>query len=88
MLSHKNVPGVAWLLPLLFTSLVHAQIRSATITGTVKDVTGAVVAGAEVSILNQETNIATSMKSTDAGLFVFPYLPAGLYTVSISAPGF
>jgi hypothetical protein len=69
-------------------SLVYGQIRSGTITGTVKDASGAVVASASVSIVNQETNIDSSAKTTESGQFTFPYLPAGPYTVTVSAPGF
>ena len=52
------------------------------------DSTGSAVPGAEVSITNQDTNISAKLKASDSGQFVFPYLPAGVYTVSISAPGF
>ncbi len=76
------------LLGLTFTVLVFAQIRSATITGTVVDPTGAAVVGADVVVVNQETNISTRTKTTDAGQFAVPYLQQGLYTVSVTAPGF
>lgn len=69
-------------------SVGQAQIRSATVTGTVTDASGAIVAGAEVTLLNQETNISEVTKTTDAGVYTFPYLPAGTYTVSVTMPGF
>src|SRR5215813_198162 len=69
-------------------SLIHAQIRSATITGTVQDSSGASVAHAVVSITNQETGINASATTTESGQFTFPYLPAGPYTVTVTAPGF
>jgi hypothetical protein len=69
-------------------SPVHAQIRSGTITGTVKDTTGAVVPGADVVVTNQGTNVSTILVTTDAGLFTAPYLGAGIYTVSVSLSGF
>src|SRR5882724_8783482 len=84
----KTTPLLALLLLQLSMSAVYGQIRSATITGTVKDATGAVMAGADVSILNQDTSISATMKTAEAGQFVFPYLPAGLYTVTVTAPGF
>jgi hypothetical protein len=68
--------------------IAHAQIRSATITGTVTDSTGAVIPGAQVTITDQATNIATNVVTTDAGSYTAPYLPAGSYTVAVSAPGF
>ncbi len=69
-------------------SLVHGQIRSGTITGSVKDVSGANIGSATVSIINQETSINASVKTAESGQFTFPYLPAGRYTVTVSATGF
>src|SRR5262249_16178486 len=65
-----------------------AQIRSGTITGTVKDSTGALVPGAAVTVTNQDTNVDTALVTTDAGLFTAPYLPAGTYAVSVTIHGF
>src|SRR4051812_33238075 len=85
-MSRKHVFGAALLLAL--SNLAFSQIRSATINGSVKDGTGAVVIGAAVAIVNQETNITANISTTDSGQFVFPYLPAGTYTVTVTAPGF
>ena len=65
-------------------SIAAAQIRSATITGTVADSTGALVPGAEVTVTQQETNVATSVVTNDQGQFTVPYLPAGTYTVGVT----
>lgn len=73
---------------LLFPALSHAQIRSATITGTVTDSTGGVVPGATVVVTNEATNETTEAVTTDAGQFTVPYLPAGRYTVEASLAGF
>lgn len=75
-------------LGLLLAGTAHAQIRSATITGTVTDSTGAVVPGAQVVVTNQDTNVATSLVTNDQGLFTAPYLPAGTYAVTVSLAGF
>jgi hypothetical protein len=75
-------------LSLLWASLASGQIRSGTITGTVTDTTGAVVPGADVVVTNQDTNVSTSLVTTDAGLFTAPYLGAGTYTVTVSLTGF
>src|SRR5215831_17772484 len=72
----------------IFTSTLFAQIRSATITGTLKDASGAVVPDAAVIVTQQETGIATTVKTTDAGVFTAPYLAAGTYTVTVNQPGF
>ena len=47
-------------------SLVYGQIRSSTITGSVKDATGAIVASATVSLVNQDTNISATTTTTDS----------------------
>jgi hypothetical protein len=88
MSSRWKLPGSLLLLGFVFTSFSHAQIRSAAITGTVTDASGAVVPGAEVTVTNQATNIATTAITTGAGLYTAPYLPAGNYTVAVTARGF
>jgi carboxypeptidase family protein/TonB-dependent receptor-like protein len=59
------------------------------ITGTVQDPTGAVVAGADVTITNQDTGVLARSLKTDAnGGFTAPLLPVGTYTVTVSSKGF
>ncbi|PYX92918.1 MAG: hypothetical protein DMG71_16735 [Acidobacteria bacterium] len=59
------------------------------ITGTVQDPSGAVVAGADVRIVNQDTGVLTRSLKTDAnGVFTATLLPVGTYTVSINSGGF
>jgi len=65
-----------------------AQVSKGSISGTVVDPTGAIVAGADVKSTNVETNQATTTKSDDAGLFKLPLLPVGSYRVEVSKAGF
>ncbi len=59
------------------------------ITGTVLDPSGAVVAGAEVRIVNQDTGVLTRTTKTDGnGSFTATLLPVGTYTLSFTSPGF
>src|SRR5712691_3855143 len=59
------------------------------ITGTVQDPSGAVVAGADVKITNQDTSVVTRSTKTDSnGSFTATLLPVGTYTVSVSSTGF
>src|SRR5512140_3631380 len=61
---------------------------TATLSGTVMDSSGAVVAGATVSAKNNATaSIATAVSSSD-GLFAIPALQAGDYTVTVTMQGF
>ena len=88
-MSFKRARGsVLILLGLLAACIAYGQIRSATVTGTVTDPAGAVVQGAEVVVTNSDTGITDTTKSTGAGQYTVPYLPAGTYTVVVSMPGF
>lgn len=66
----------------------HAQISTATVNGTVRDATGAVVPGAEVSISNVETGVEQQAESNSAGVYRFSNLQPGLYTLSCASSGF
>ena len=58
------------------------------IEGTVTDPSGAAVAGAAVTATSVTTGAVTARKTTDAGFFVLPLLPAGEYTFTVTATGF
>jgi hypothetical protein len=78
------------LFPMLFSAgLALAQVGgTGSIEGTVTDPSGAAVAGAAVSATNIATGSVTARKTTDAGFFVLPLLPAGEYAVTVKAAGF
>ncbi len=75
-------------LGMLFEPTAFAQIRSATITGSVVDQSGAAVPNAEAVITNTGTNVSYKTKTTESGRFTMPYLEAGTYSVEVLAPGF
>lgn len=73
--------------------LLAAPARSwadttATIQGTVTDATGAVVPGASVTVTNEGTNQARTMKTDAGGNFIFLLLPVGNYTLQVENQGF
>src|SRR5450759_880930 len=81
----------AFPLVVLLLATVAAAQGGATgaISGTVEDVTGAVVVGAQVQIINQDTGaVARTMKTGANGAFVAPLLPVATYTVKITGTGF
>ena len=82
--------AVVFILGLLLFREAYAQGgATGAISGTVQDVTGAVVAGAQVQIINQDTGAAARTVRTDAnGGFSAPLLPVATYTVKIIAAGF
>src|ERR1044072_4264325 len=61
---------------------------TSSLTGTVTDPNGAVVSGATVTATNIATNVSPTAQTTDAGVYRFPTLPVGNYTVKVEAAGF
>ena len=59
-----------------------------TITGEVKDSTGAVVPGVTVTVVNTATNATRTTASNPFGLYDVPALPPGTYTVKSELDGF
>ncbi len=72
----------------LGVGMAMAQINSSTITGTVTDQKGAVVAGANITLTEVNTGVSTTTKSNSVGEYTVPYLSEGLFTVTVVAPGF
>ncbi|HKP87337.1 MAG TPA: TonB-dependent receptor [Blastocatellia bacterium] len=65
-----------------------AQTSQGRILGTVTDESGAVVRGAKVIITNVETGVSRTVETNDAGDYLAPNLPPGVYTVVAEATGF
>src|ERR687892_589433 len=66
----------------------RAQQFTGTIRGTVLDSAGAVIAGAEVSIINKGTNETRSVVTEGNGSYVVPQLKPGLYRINVKKSGF
>jgi Carboxypeptidase regulatory-like domain/TonB dependent receptor-like, beta-barrel len=58
------------------------------ITGTVMDPTGAVIAGAKVTVTQKNTSVNRADTTSSSGQFNFPALPPAVYTVTVQATGF
>jgi hypothetical protein len=65
-----------------------AQRVTGTISGTVTDPTGAVLAGATVTLINQRTGDARTLTAKDDGRFVFSAVQPDTYTIKIEQAGF
>lgn len=67
---------------------IHAQTVTGTLEGTVTDISGAVVPGAEVVVRNVETGQERNLKTNGEGAYSAAFLPLGRYTISASGKGF
>jgi hypothetical protein len=72
----------------VLASAAMAQVGNGTITGTITDPAGAVVAGATVEATNTGTGVAYTGVSTNAGDYTITNLPVGSYSVSAKVTGF
>jgi len=70
-------------------SAVAALAQTAgSITGEVKDQSGAVAPNAAVTATNSKTNVARSTATNASGIYSFPDLTPGIYEVKVVAAGF
>ena len=76
------------LLGLTMAGASWSQTITGSIAGSVVDQSAAVVTGAKVEIVSQDTGAVSSLVSNEAGLFKAPFLNPGKYTVKVSSPGF
>ncbi len=72
----------------VIATAVYSQTTSGSMSGTVSDPNGAVIPGAKVVATHEPTKRDYETVTTAAGLYVFPTLPAGPYTVTVTQPGF
>jgi outer membrane receptor protein involved in Fe transport len=73
---------------LIFPLSASAQTTTSTIEGFVNDAKKAVVAGAQVVVKNPALGIERTVNTDEQGFFRVTALPAGMYSVSVSATGF
>lgn len=64
------------------------QVDTGTITGTLTDSSGAVIAGVSLAITNTATGIQAKAVTNSRGQYVSPPLHPGTYSVAAEAPGF
>jgi hypothetical protein len=64
------------------------QVAGATLSGTVTDPSGALIAGANISIKNLATAVTRSVVTDAAGVYSAPNVLPGSYSVTVTANGF
>jgi len=87
-LTTRRGCSLAILILLLACAPLGAQLTLSTIRGTAADPTGAVVAGAEITVTNIGTNEKRTVKTLDSGDFEIPDLVRGNYRLSATQTGF
>ena len=73
---------------LLLPAVTSAQMTRGSVSGTVRDTSGALVPGATVTVVNVETNATQSVTSDAQGFYRAPALEPGRYTVTVELSGF
>src|SRR5690349_14925243 len=82
----------SWLLAICFvassTLLLYAQGTGGRIQGNVSDPTGAVLAGVNVKLTNEQTGVVQTTQTDKAGHYEFPAVPVGNYRLEYEQTGF
>ena len=85
----SNVPSTVVLILMLFAAaMCPAQDISGTLTGIVKDPTGAVIPNAQVQATNTGTQARFETSSDSTGAYSLRSIPIGVYQLTVSSQGF
>ena len=84
---YRRLLTFCWVV-LLFSTLALAQGTTSRISGVVTDTSGAVVANATITAINEGTGSVYEQKTSSAGTYAFDLLQAGKYTIKAEAQGF
>ena len=75
-------------LSLVLGPAAFSQQNTATLLGDVVDPSGAAIAGAQISVVEESTGLTRLAESNGDGAFTIPLLPIGRYRVTVESPGF
>jgi carboxypeptidase family protein len=90
----KSAAKLLWICLLVFglsitrLTSASAQTYTATVTGVVSDQQSAAVLGVKVVATNQGTKLEYTAQTSDAGVYTIPFLPIGLYVLTVESAGF
>jgi Carboxypeptidase regulatory-like domain/TonB dependent receptor len=73
---------------LVFCTAARAQTSTGQFTGHVFDQNGAVVADASVALQDAQTNQTRTTKTNGEGLYIFPLIQPGTYSLTVTQTGF
>src|SRR5438105_4973910 len=84
----KSIIPTVLLLTILLPTPSFSQSTYARVSGTIEDMTGALLPGVPVAATNNATGVVTAAVSNESGAYTFPSLLPGTYKVSAEAAGF
>ena len=68
--------------------IASAQTSTATLTGTVRDSSGAVIPNVSITVTDMERNTSHVTRANEAGSYVLPALTPGIYSIAAELPSF
>lgn len=83
-----RIAKLAALLALVTLATALAQTASTSLSGTVMDSKGSVIAGAILTLSNPETGFSRNAQTTGQGVYQFLQVPPAVYELSVGASGF
>ncbi|TAM81462.1 MAG: TonB-dependent receptor [Acidobacteria bacterium] len=83
-----RVPAILFICFAISAGLARAQEFRSALTGRVSDPSGAVIPGAKVTAVQNDTSQTYSTKTNSSGDYYIPYMLPGVYTVTVGANGF
>ncbi|HET8797317.1 MAG TPA: carboxypeptidase-like regulatory domain-containing protein, partial [Thermoanaerobaculia bacterium] len=81
-------PTLALVIILLLPTLLFAQTGASSLSGTVTDEQGSPVPGVTLTATNTQTGLVRTAITAADGVYRFPSLPVGTYTVTAELSGF
>ncbi len=89
ILNHK-LPSIVLLLlfALALPMQTLAQVDQGSISGTVKDTSGGSIAGASVTLTNDDTGVTQTMTTNGLGDYIFAPIQIGRYSLTAEFKGF
>src|SRR5439155_8292900 len=71
------------------STLAHGQgANTSSLSGTVTDTSGGVIPGASIAVKNDATGVELTTVTDDKGIFLFPAIQPGAYTLTTTLMGF
>ena len=86
--SFSRALALALPIACLSAASLHAQYENGSIVGTIRDSSGAPIAGASLTVTNTATGVTAEEKAGPSGDYDFPQLRVGVYTITASAASF